>query len=1503
MSSGFSKRDRVREFLKRPSRLVGRIAGSDAPSTADSSPPDTRPGRIIPTDPHIPNLTGDEPSEVSKPHRSDARNPPAAPILTDPKAQPKVNSRKQNILSLKNSFEALGMASDLIPPLKSFIDILASSIDVVLNSNKSDQEYKELASIDHQNLKVKQQSYYINSKLQRTGAKRYIEADQDADEILQAYRHLETLIQRLNSNAILDTWRTTYEIRAANDKQHSHALLEKMNPVKEARYDSGAVEIQRGGCTPNTRVRILEELVEWSRNAHGPPVYWMNGMAGTGKTTIAYSFCQKLKEMNQLGASFFCSRLLPGCRAANQIVPTLTYQLGSVYLPFRDELISTIDDDHDIATTSIESQFKNMLSKTMRNIDQAMHARRFVVVLDAIDECSDRASARILVNSLLRFAPELPVKFFITCRPEPGLFDIATSEGQVARSIFHLHDIEESLVKADIETYLKTELSSLDISEDQFERLVECSGTLFIFASTSVRYILPEAVSVNSQKRLNVIIGTVSATSKKLYEPIDALYATIISSVLDNPALEFEEQENIKMILDTVICAQEPLSVEALAQLLGLEGEKDAWIAIESFLSVLHVSNDTNLVSTLHASFHDYITAVERSRQYWCNTKTHNAFLASRCLITMEIRLRFNICHLQSSFLLDQDIPWLPSEIKKQVPLYLSYSCEHWSFHLIQSHISFELQQKLNGFLSHSLLFWLEVMNLKGSVGRVPQMLLETYSWMRNASLQSSAAEVCRDAQIFATVFSANPVRKSTPHIYISLLALWDNNRPLWKQYGARTSGLICAEGSAIQSRQAAELALWKLPSFAESIAISLNGMRVATGCRDGYLRLWDTQTGALLIEFSHSPDEYFHVITSLSFSSNGSQLIAVENGVSTRIFVWDTQTGRLLNNPQTMPYFPNGSFALSSDVCSVALCRGDGTISLCNTQSEPTSYRTLAEYQKTIECLAYSLDGKMIASGFDDYSIHVLDARTGAPMAGPLQGHKTSISFIVFSPDGELIASSSRDHVVCVWQIQTKLAANDMLELIIPEHSQLAFSPDNSRLASASEADFSISIWDTSTGASLGLLIGHTLPISSLVYSPDGSRIYSASEDETIRIWDAYTKNTTMPPTSLYIPTGLALCFSHDGDRIASSCEDGSIYVWSSNSGEILAGPFRGHLKGVITSLSFSPDGSRILSYSSDNVYYIWDIKNCSATLGPFRVPSDARATFVEFSLDLTLIATVSINPNTIQVWDTHTGGLITKISPSHTEPMSVTSYSPDGRRIASGSHDGKIFSWDAYTGHLITGPIGRHNGRVESLKHSPNGRHIVSGSTDGSIRVWDIVSGVPLAGPFLGHRNSIMTVMYSSDGRYIVSSSKDSTIRIWDVAAGDAATNPIEGEAPDGGGLSSTVASINGNLWASVISEDGAIRVWRFPTESSALYTDLQCAWVMDEDGWLVASDGLLLTWIPPDLRSGLIRPDNLTVIHHRGNWRVNLTSACIGARWQDCYTSQVLPRPGVNIFLERD
>ncbi|CUA77850.1 hypothetical protein RSOLAG22IIIB_12873 [Rhizoctonia solani] len=557
---------------------------------------------------------------------------------------------------------------DMATGLKSMVDLLIRH----LSDAPSEEILDALTGIAET---IRKEIESINMYKSRSLPHRMFGPSNADDDLIRRYRRIEQLFRQLQGEASLGTWSAVNELLV--DKR-----LENLRATNLARFNSElSTEVSRRGCTKDTRTKILDDSIAWSENPDLAKIYWMNGMAGTGKTTIAYSFCERLEAGKQLAASFFCTRASPECRDAKRIIPTIAYQLARRLTPFRYSLCQQLKKDPDISTSQLSYQFELLLKKPLLAAKDKL-SNNLVIVVDALDECTDPHIVELFLDLLFRSVTELPIKFFVTSRPEPAIRNRMMPESARSRSIMYLHEIELSLVQADIELYLRDEFASIAPADEDIVELAEHAGNLFIYAATVVRYIRPVGKVVNSKARLKAILA-ISAESTKKLSAIDALYTAILVAAINDQELEVEEQDQVRVVLWTAICACEPILIHTLSILSGI-GDKEATIvALESLRSVLHVSEHSELVTTLHASFPDYMLTRERSGDFYCDKAVHSQVLAEQCFTVMRTQLRFNICCIQSSFVPNDQIPGLGEQIRTKISKELFYACRFWVDHLI----------------------------------------------------------------------------------------------------------------------------------------------------------------------------------------------------------------------------------------------------------------------------------------------------------------------------------------------------------------------------------------------------------------------------------------------------------------------------------------------------------------------------------------------------------------------------------------------------------------------------------------------------------------------------------------------------------------------------------------------------------------------------------------------------------------------------------------------------
>ncbi|KAH7339348.1 hypothetical protein B0J17DRAFT_357881 [Rhizoctonia solani] len=298
-------------------------------------------------------------------------------------------------------------------------------------------------------------------------AGKFKDAMDSLDDVMRCYGRIRDHLQRVLLNANLSMWKIVDEFATDN-------RLDRLRLASSAFYNSAeAFQVKRGPCTTNTRINVLDELASWVETSKPGSVYWMSGMAGTGKTTISYSLCKQLQDSGRLAASFFCTRVLPECRHAERIIPSIAYQFARFSRPFRFALSTVLMTDPDAHARLPSLQFETLIVKPLLNIREKSTSptnppgksidlenpsaqnkppegssvtdtlpENLVVVIDALDECQNKEVTRQVLKLLLSKPQSLPVKFVVSSRPEPEIREPMIEQTNQDKSRVVLHELE-----------------------------------------------------------------------------------------------------------------------------------------------------------------------------------------------------------------------------------------------------------------------------------------------------------------------------------------------------------------------------------------------------------------------------------------------------------------------------------------------------------------------------------------------------------------------------------------------------------------------------------------------------------------------------------------------------------------------------------------------------------------------------------------------------------------------------------------------------------------------------------------------------------------------------------------------------------------------------------------------------------------------------------------------------------------------------------------------------
>jgi hypothetical protein len=478
----------------------------------------------------------------------------------------------------------------------------------------------------------------------------------------------------------------------------------------------------------------------WARGeaGRGERIYWLNGMAGTGKSTIARTIARICFDDERLGASFFFSRGGGEHETARKFVTSIAAQLARRLPPLKKHICAALRSEPDVVHHILSDQWKQLV---LRPFEQLGASDRLlsplVIVVDALDECRDESEIEFVLQLLSTTSGLMTTELliFLTSRPEIPIRQGFQGIPESRRRHLILHHIEPSVVDRDIrlffESLLERSIQSLQLppkisSDTVVDELVQRAGGLFIWAATACLFI-QKGKKLAKNRVMALLERKESGVKTDPEQRLDEIYADVLQSTVRGDDYSEEEKEALCSVLRTVIGAIavlfSSLSAFSLESLLYLE-EDTVQNTLCDLHSILDVPDDRyRPVRPQHASVRDYVLSSKRCAdpRFWVDERQAHMHVARQCLQLMDDNLHKDMLDLRSPETLSRDVS--RAEVEQRYPSHLRYACLYWVQHIERSKNAVEFKESVGGFLERHFLHWLESLSWLGKLSDGIEMM------------------------------------------------------------------------------------------------------------------------------------------------------------------------------------------------------------------------------------------------------------------------------------------------------------------------------------------------------------------------------------------------------------------------------------------------------------------------------------------------------------------------------------------------------------------------------------------------------------------------------------------------------------------------------------------------------------------------------------------------------------------------------------------------------------
>jgi len=542
-----------------------------------------------------------------------------------------------------------------------------------------------------------------------------------------------------------DLQRVLEELRRFHQIQESLNRLEIKLDLNKVPYAKGAMFNSYGAdyitCHPATRVDLLRQIQDWAQQPQSKSIFWLNGMAGTGKSTISWTIAEWLTDQGHLGvvtlgASFFFKRGEGDRGSASRFFPTITRQLVSK-IPGLDGLIAdVITSDPLIFDKALGEQFEKLIYQPLHKVSvPPNNSPILVLVVDALDECEKEGDIKTILHlwSRLPQITTIRLRLFLTSRPDlPIRLGFKDMSVHTHQDMILQEAVPPRTIQHDISIFLKDAFSKIQKNynpdppsgtpldhdwpgEKVLQALVDMAVPLFIVAATVSRFVSDP--NWDPQEQLEMILKFQRTGQLEQMEQTYLPVLTQLPATLSDSRGKEKLYEEFRMIVGSIVTLAEPLSVTSLAALLGVRSSTIG-LRLRPLHSVLQVPDDPETpIRTLHLSFREFLLSDKlRPEPFGVDGPATHCTLFAKCLelLSGPAGLRENLCDLEYPGQLRREVD--QAMVDERLSPAFQYACRYWVHHVQHSMIRIRDDDQVHMFLQKHFLHWLEALSLMNRI-------------------------------------------------------------------------------------------------------------------------------------------------------------------------------------------------------------------------------------------------------------------------------------------------------------------------------------------------------------------------------------------------------------------------------------------------------------------------------------------------------------------------------------------------------------------------------------------------------------------------------------------------------------------------------------------------------------------------------------------------------------------------------------------------------------------